>query len=283
MEFLEGDLTDPAVCAKACAGSRSPSTRRRWLRCRARWPIQCLPTPIAWTLLLACWWRRMRLGCAVWSMRDVFGLWRHADPAKHENMLPNPISPTPWPSLPASITCASSRVFMKWNRGAALLQRLRTLSGPTSHYSGVLAFFAAGCWPASNPRFWGWRAESRLTTSTMLFMQSAGRSRSGGEGVGPDDECGDWRRVTLNQTFEILCELTGYTGRCLRRESRGTSVTRSPTLGWPGGCSAMSRSRLPRGSARTVEWYGPLFRTRVSERIPGRYSLLEFLCDAVYD
>lgn len=35
MEFIEGDLSDPAICAKACAGVEIIFTRRRWHRYRA--------------------------------------------------------------------------------------------------------------------------------------------------------------------------------------------------------------------------------------------------------
>jgi len=47
MEFLEGDLTDPAACAKACAGIEIVFHEAALPRFRDRWPIPSAPTRIA--------------------------------------------------------------------------------------------------------------------------------------------------------------------------------------------------------------------------------------------
>jgi len=49
MEFIEGDLADPAVCAKACAGVEIVFHEAAWHRFRVPWKIRCPQTFTAQT------------------------------------------------------------------------------------------------------------------------------------------------------------------------------------------------------------------------------------------
>ncbi len=130
---------------------------------------------------------------------------------------------------------------------------------PTSHYSGVLAIFCRRMLAGEQPTIYGDGEQSRDFTyidnvvDANLLAAAAPAEKVSGRMM----NLATGSRITLNETFEILRELTGYSGQPAYAASRApaTSATRWPIFAWPGNCSAMRLLSISRRPTRTVEWY----------------------------
>ena len=130
---------------------------------------------------------------------------------------------------------------------------------PTSHYSGVLAIFCRKMLAGEQPTIYGDGEQSRdftfienvvhanLLAAAAPAEKVSGCAMNAATGV----------RVTLNQTFKLLCELTGYRGLPAYGPARIGDVRDSL------GDIALARQLMGyeptvdfrEGLRRTVEWY----------------------------
>jgi nucleoside-diphosphate-sugar epimerase len=179
---------------------------------------------------------------------------------KHENMTPDPISPY------AVAKLASERYMISFYRCYGLetvALRYFNIFGPrqdpSSPYSGVLAKFITMMLAGKQPTIFGDGEQSRdftyidnaveanLLACKALAAQAAGRVFNVATG----------RRVTLNETFQLLQNLTSYSGSPIYGEERGGDIKHSladisaagQNLGYK------PKVNFEDGLKRTVDWY----------------------------
>jgi UDP-glucose 4-epimerase len=130
---------------------------------------------------------------------------------------------------------------------------------PTSHYSGVLAIFCRKMLRGEQPTIYGDGEQSRDFTyidnavHANLLAAAARAEKISGEVI----NTATGTRVTLNETFRILRELTGYKGEPAYGPERAGDVRHSLAD------IAKAQQRLGykplvdfrEGLRRTVEWY----------------------------
>lgn len=261
MEFLEGDLADPAVCAKACAGveivfhEAALASVPRSVADPVSTNIACVDATL--NLLVAAraaGVRRVIYAGSSSAYGDTPTL------PKREDMLPNPISPYAVAKLAGE---HYMRVFARVYGLETVVLRYFNVFGPyqdpTSHYSGVLAIFCRKMLAGEQPTIYGDGEQSRDFTSIEnvvrgnLLAAAAPTEKVSGQMM----NLATGARITLNQTFEMLCELTGYSGKPAYAEERAGDIRDSladirlagellgyhPVMDFRGGLQ------------RTVEWY----------------------------
>jgi UDP-glucose 4-epimerase len=179
---------------------------------------------------------------------------------KHEEMLPNPISPYAVAKLAGEhYMGAFTRVYGLETVVLRYFNVFGPFQDPTSHYSGVLAIFCRRMLAGEQPTIYGDGEQSRdftyidnvvhgnLLAAAAPAARVSGRMMNLATGI----------RVTLNQTFEILCELTAYRGKPAYEPSRSGDIRDSladirlagELLGY------VPHVDFRAGLSRTVEWY----------------------------
>jgi UDP-glucose 4-epimerase len=130
---------------------------------------------------------------------------------------------------------------------------------PTSHYSGVLAIFCRKMLAGEQPTIYGDGEQSRDFTfianvvKANLLAVAAPAARVSGQMI----NIATGHRITLNETFEILCDLTGYSGKPLYADPRSGDIRDSLAD------ITLARELLDyepeidfrEGLRRTVDWY----------------------------
>ena len=261
MEFIEGDLADPAVCAKVCAGieivfhEAALASVPRSVADPVATNVNCVDATL--NLLVAArdaGVRRVVYAGSSSAYGDTPTL------PKHEEMLPNPISPY----AVAKLACEHyMRSFTRVYGLETVVLRYFNVFGPyqdpTSHYSGVLAVFCRRMLAGEQPTIFGDGEQSRdftyidnvvhanLLAAAAPAEKTAGRMMNTATGA----------RITLNETFGILRELTGYSGQPAYGPSRTGDVRHSLAdihlAGDLLGYAPIVDFR--EGLRRTVEWY----------------------------
>jgi UDP-glucose 4-epimerase len=155
------------------------------------------------------------------------------------------------------------RVFWRVYRLETVVLRYFNVFGPyqdpTSHYSGVLAIFCRKMLAGEQPTVYGDGEQSRdftyidnvvhgnLLAAAAPAEKVAGRMMNLATGT----------RITLNQTFQILCDLTEYSGRPAYAEGRAGDIRDS--LADIGLATELLDYEpavdFREGLRRTVEWY----------------------------
>jgi len=265
MEFLEGDLADPAACAKACAGveivfhEAALASVPRSVADPIATNVACVDATL--NLLVAAraaGVRRVVYAGSSSAYGDTPTL------PKREDMLPNPISPYAVAKLAGE---HYMRVFAQVYGVETVVLRYFNVFGPyqdpTSHYSGVLAIFCRRMLAGEQPTIYGDGEQSRDFTyidnvvHANLLAAGAPAEKVSGQMM----NVATGVKITLNQTFEILCELTGYSGKPANVEGRAGDIRDSlADIGLAG--ELLSYKPLVdfrEGLRRTVDWY----RTRV--------------------
>jgi len=261
MEFIEGDLTDPAACAKACAGieivfhEAALASVPRSVADPVSTNANCVDATL--NLLVAArdaGVRRVIYAGSSSAYGDTPTL------PKQEAMLPNPISPYAVAKLAGE---HYMRVFARVYGLETVVLRYFNVFGPfqdpTSHYSGVLAIFCRKMLAGEQPTIYGDGEQSRDFTyidnvvHANLLAAAAPAEKASGKMM----NAATGARITLNQTFEILCDLTGYTGKPAYAEGRAGDIRDSlADIGLAGellGYKPIVDFR--EGLRRTVEWY----------------------------
>jgi UDP-glucose 4-epimerase len=214
MEFIEGDLSDPAVCAQACDGievvfhEAALASVPRSVADPVSTNTHCVTATL--NLLVAAraaGVRRVVYAGSSSAYGDTPTL------PKTETMLPNPISPYAVAKLAGEhYMMAFARVYGLETVVLRYFNVFGPYQDPTSHYSGVLAIFCRRMLAGEQPTIYGDGEQSRdftyidnvvhanLLAAAAPAEKVAGRMMNSATGS----------RITLNETFEILRELTGY-------------------------------------------------------------------------
>jgi UDP-glucose 4-epimerase len=264
MDFLEGDLADPAVCAKACEGveiifheAALPSVPRSVADPRST-NVACVDATL--NLLIAARTagvRRVMYAASSAAYGETPTL------PKHEGMLPAPITPYAVAKLACEHYLACfTRVYGLETVSLRYFNVFGPYQDPTSQYSGVLAKFCRKMLAGQQPTIYGDGEQSRDFTyidnvvAGNLLAAEAPAEKVAGKMM----NLATGQRITLNRTFEILKGLTGYNGKPAYAETRAGDIKES--------LADISRAKaalgyepsvdFSEGLRRTVEWYKTL-------------------------
>lgn len=261
MEFVEGDLTDPDTCARACKGveivfhEAALASVPRSVADPASTNLHCVTATM--NLLVAAraaGVRRIVYAGSSSAYGDTPTL------PKTETMLPNPISPYAVAKLAAEqYMRAFTRVYGLETVTLRYFNVFGPYQDPTSHYSGVLAIFCRKMLAGEQPTMHGDGQQSRDFTFIEnvvhgnLLAAAAPAEKVSGQMM----NLATGTRITLNDTFRILCELTGYNGKPAYDAPRQGDVRDSLAdirlAGELLGYKPVVDFR--EGLRRTVEWY----------------------------
>jgi UDP-glucose 4-epimerase len=261
VEFIEGDLTDPVACTRACEGvevvfheAALPSVPRS-VTDPAATHAHC--TTATLNLLIAAraaGVRRVIYAGSSSAYGDTPTL------PKHEGMAPNPISPYAVAKLAGEHYMKSfTRVYGLETVTLRYFNVFGPYQDPGSHYSGVLAVFSRLMLAGKQPTIHGDGEQSRDFTyidnvvQANLLAAEAPADKVSGQMM----NVATGLRITLNETFRILCELTGYSGTPAYGQPRSGDIRDS--------LADIRRAEdligyrplvdFREGLRRTVEWY----------------------------
>jgi UDP-glucose 4-epimerase len=261
MEFIVGDLSDPLVCAQACEGveiifheAALPSVPRSVAD-----PISTNVACVDATLNLLVAARAARVRRVIYAASSA----AYGDTPtlpKHEGMLPAPITPYAVAKLAGEHYLASfTRVYGLETVSLRYFNVFGPYQDPTSHYSGVLAIFCRKMLAGEQPTIYGDGEQSRDFTyidnvvQGNLLAAAAPAEKVAGQLM----NLATGQKITLNQTFDILKGLTGYSGKPAYAEQRAGDIKDS--------LADISRAQallayeptvdFTEGLRRTVEWY----------------------------
>jgi nucleoside-diphosphate-sugar epimerase len=261
MEFIEGDLADPAICARACAGAEivfheaALASVPRSVADPIATNTHCVDATL--NLLVAARAAGVRRVIYAGSS-SVYG--DSPTLPKHEQMLPDPISPYAVAKLAGEhYMRAFARVYGLETVTLRYFNVFGPYQDPTSHYSGVLAIFCRKMLAREQPTIYGDGEQSRDFTyienvvHANLLAAEAPAEKVSGQVM----NVATGTRITLNETFAILRELTGYEGEPVYAEPRAGDIRDSladtslaeDLLGY------RPTVDFREGLRRTVEWY----------------------------
>jgi nucleoside-diphosphate-sugar epimerase len=261
MEFLEGDINDVELMKRACSGvdyvlheAALPSVPRS-----VKDPVGCNDACLNGTLnvLLAArdaGVRRLIYAGSSAAYGDTPTL------PKHEEMLPHPISPYAVAKLAGEYYLQSFwRVYGLETVTLRYFNVFGPHQDPTSFYSGVLAKFISQMLRGEPSTIFGDGEQSRDFTyidnvvEANLLACKADKDKVAGKVF----NAATGYRATLNETFQILCDLTGYKGKPTYGEYREGDIKDS--------LADITRARqafgyepkvnFKDGLSRTVDWY----------------------------
>lgn len=261
MEFVEGDLADLDVCRAVCAGvevifheAALPSVPRSVLDPIGS-NVACVDATV--NLLWAAkeaGVRRVVYAASSSAYGDTPTL------PKHEQMLPNPISPYAVAKLTGEYYMRSfARVYGLETVSLRYFNVFGPYQDPASQYSGVLAVFCRKMLAGEQPTIYGDGETSRDFTfiqntveGNLLAAEApaglvSGRVMNVATGV----------RITLNEVVEVLRGITGYAGPVAYAPERAGDIKHSlADITLAGELLGYAPSvTLEEGLRRTVEWY----------------------------
>jgi UDP-glucose 4-epimerase len=261
MEFVEGDLTDPAACAKACDGveivfhEAALASVPRSVADPVGTNANCVDATL--NLLVAAraaGVRRVIYAGSSSAYGDTPTL------PKHEQMLPAPISPYAVAKLAGEhYMGAFTRVYGLETVVLRYFNVFGPHQDPTSQYSGVLAIFCRRMLKGEQPTIYGDGEQSRDFTyiDNVVHANLLAAAAPAEKVAGRMMNLATGTRITLNETFEILRELTGYQGEPAYAPARSGDIHDSladirlaeELLGYA------PIVDFREGLRRTVEWY----------------------------
>ena len=261
MGFMEGDLADPAACALACTGvevvfhEAALASVPRSVADPVATNVNCVEATL--NLLVAAraaGVRRVIYAGSSSAYGDTPTL------PKHEGMLPNPISPYAAAKLAGEhYMRAFARVYGLETVVLRYFNVFGPYQDPTSHYSGVLAIFCRKMLAGEQPTIYGDGEQSRDFTyidnavHANLLAAEAPAEKVSGQMM----NAATGTSITLNETFAILSELTGYKGKPAYEPARAGDIRDS--LADDSLAERLLGYRpivdFREGLRRTVEWY----------------------------
>jgi nucleoside-diphosphate-sugar epimerase len=228
MEFIEGDLTDPAACARACNGveiafhEAALASVPRSVADPVSTNLHCVTATL--NLLVAAraaGVRRVIYAGSSSAYGDTPTL------PKHEGMLPNPISPYAVAKLAGEqYMRAFARVYGLETVVLRYFNVFGPFQDPTSHYSGVMALFCRKMLAGERPTIYGDGEQSRDFTyidnvvHANLLAAAAPVEKASGQVM----NTATGTRITLNDTFRILRELIGFKGEPVYVDPRSGDI-----------------------------------------------------------
>jgi len=261
MEFIEGDLTDPAACAKACAGveivfhEAALASVPRSVADPAATNRNCLDATL--NLLVAARDAKARRVIYAGSS-SVYG--DTPTLPKHEQMLPNPISPYAAAKLAGEFyMSAFTRVYGLETVTLRYFNVFGPYQDPGSHYSGVLAIFCRRMLAGEQPTIYGDGQQSRdFTYIDNVVLGNLLAAAAPAEKVsGRMMNLATGSSITLNNAFAILRELAGNSGQPAYAAPRAGDIRDSlADIRLAGELLGYAPSvDFREGLRRTVEWY----------------------------
>jgi UDP-glucose 4-epimerase len=261
MEFIEGDLTNTDDCARACEGvevvfhEAALASVPRSVADPASTNLHCVTATL--NVLVAAreaGVRRVIYAGSSSAYGDTPTL------PKHEGMLPKPISPYAVAKLAGEqYMQAFTRVYGLETVTLRYFNVFGPFQDPTSHYSGVLAIFCRRMLAGEQPTIYGDGEQSRDFTfiENVVIGNLLAADAPAAVVSGRMMNLATGSRITLNQTFSILRDLTGYSGEPAYAEPRSGDIRDSladirlagELLGYKPVVD------FPEGLRRTVEWY----------------------------
>lgn len=216
MEFVESDLADPAACMKACAGveiifhEAALASVPRSVADPIITNLHCVTATL--NLLVAA--RQAGVRRVVYAgSSSAYG--DTPTLPKREDMLPNPISPYAVAKLAGE---QYMRAFARVYGMETVVLRYFNVFGPyqdpSSHYSGVLAIFCRKMLAGEQPTIYGDGEQSRDFTyiDNVVHANLLAAEAPVDKVKGQVMNAATGNRITLNDTFRALCELTRYKG-----------------------------------------------------------------------
>ena len=261
MEFIEGDLRDPATCARACEGIEvvfHEAALASVPRSVAD-PVGTNENCVTATLNVLVASRDAKVRRVVYAgSSSAYG--ESLLLPKHEGMISAPISPYAAAKLAGE---QYMQVFARVYGVETVVLRYFNVFGPhqdpTSHYSGVLAIFCRKMLAGEQPTIYGDGEQSRDFTyiENVVGANLLAAAASADKVSGKVMNVATGERFTLNQTFAILREFTGYKGEPAYEPSRQGDIRDSladitlarELLGYKPSVD------FREGLRRTVEWY----------------------------
>jgi len=261
MDFYEASLSELPAVAEACRGvdfvfheAAIPSVPKSVLD-----PASSNRANVEGTLNLLIAARDAKVKRVVYAgSSSVYG--ESPTLPKHEGMTPDPISPYAVSKLAGELYMTS---FYRVYGLETVTLRYFNVFGPcqdaASQYSGVLAKFISSMLRGEQPTIYGDGEQSRdftyidnvvaanLLACSAPAHQVAGRVMNAATG----------NRITLNETFEILKQMTGYSGTAHYGPERKGDIKHSlADISLAGKLMGYSPiTRFEEGLARTVAWY----------------------------
>jgi UDP-glucose 4-epimerase len=267
MEFIAGDLADPAVCAEACKGieivfhEAALASVPRSVEDPVSTNVACVDATL--NLLVAA--RAAGVRRVVYAGSSA----AYGDSPtlpKHEGMLPSPISPYAVAKLAGEHYLRSfTRVYGLETVVLRYFNVFGPFQDPTSHYSGVLAIFCQRMLKGEPVTIYGDGEQSRDFTyidnvvKGNLLAAAAPAEKVSGQMM----NLATGSRITLNQTFGILRELTGYSKEPVYAASRAGDIHDSlADIGLAKNLLGYEpKVDFREGLRRTVEWYNTFVAT----------------------
>ena len=260
-EILEADITDPDACAEACRGvdyifheAAIPSVPRS-----VKDPVETNHACVDGTLQILLAARDARVRRVVYaSSSSLYG--DTPTLPKHEDMVPNPISPYAVAKVTGEYYMKSFfRVYGLETVSLRYFNVFGPRQDPTSMYSGVMAKFITCMLRGKQPTIYGDGEQSRDFTFIQNVIEAnlLACHAPAGEVAGMTFNAATGRRVTLNQVFAVLKQLTGYSGEPEYGPERVGDIKHS--LADISCATKHFRYKpsvtLEHGLSRTVEWY----------------------------
>jgi nucleoside-diphosphate-sugar epimerase len=261
MEFIKGDLSDPAACARVCEGieivfhEAALASVPRSVADPVATNLHCVTATL--NLLVAAreaGVRRVVYAGSSSAYGDTPTL------PKREDMLPNPISPYAVAKLAGEqYMRAFARVYGMETVVLRYFNVFGPFQDPTSHYSGVMALFCRKMLAGDQPTIYGDGEQSRDFTyidnvvHANLLASQAPAERVRGQVM----NTATGSKITLNRIFELLRELTGYKGEPSYASPRAGDIRDSLADIQLAGSLIGYKPIVdfPEGLRRTVDWY----------------------------
>jgi len=261
IEFREADILDLAAMRSACAGvdfvfheAAIPSVPKS-----VRDPLGSNQANIDGTVNVLVAARDAKVKRVVYAASSS----AYGDTPtlpKHEEMKPDPISPYAVAKLASEHYMTS---FYRCYGLETVSLRYFNIFGPrqdpSSPYSGVLAKFIALMLRGEQPTIFGDGEQSRDFTyiDNAIAANLLACEAASAKVAGKVFNIATGRRVTLNETFQLLRKLTGYSGEPKYGPERGGDIKHSladissaeAALGYK------PTVDFEEGLKRTVEWY----------------------------
>jgi len=261
IDFHEADILDTAAIAKACQGvdyifheAAIPSVPKS-----VKDPVSCNRACVDGTVSVLVAAKDAKVKRVVYAASSsVYG--DTPTLPKHEAMIPNPISPYAVAKLTGEYYMTSFyRCYGLETVSLRYFNIFGPFQDPTSPYSGVLAKFTTLMLKGEQPTIFGDGETSRDFTyidnavSANLLACHAPAEKVAGKVC----NVATGTRFTLNQTFELMKKLTGYSGGVAYAPEREGDVKHS--------LADISRATecfgyktlvgFEEGLRRTMEWY----------------------------
>ena len=261
LDLIEGDLNAPGLAKRACSGvefifheAALPSVPRS-----VKDPVASNDANVNATVKLLDAARNGGVKRVVYAgSSSAYG--NSPSLPKKEDMLPAPLSPYAVSKLAGELYMS---VFHRVYGLETVTLRYFNVFGPhqdpTSQYSGVLAVFISRMLRNQTPTIHGDGEQSRDFTyiDNAVSANLLAAAADGGKVAGRVFNVATGSRISLNQTVELLREMTGYSGNIAYDDERAGDVKHS--LADISAAQAQFGYKpevsFPDGLRRTVEWY----------------------------